>query len=63
MPKKSSCKAKPKDPYVEFVRFQSDSLRTARELCYSNEILQIIRDAKTEGEIIRALAKGRNQMK
>ena len=56
-------KAKPKDPQSEFIRFKSESLRAAKELCYSHEIAQLIEDAETEGEIVRALMRGRSEMR
>ena len=43
--------------------FVKEARKIAKELCYDQEIFDLIDNAKTENEVIRALAAGRRQMK
>lgn len=43
--------------------FVKEARKIAKELCYDQEILDLIDNAKTEDEVIRALTTGRRRMK
>ena len=64
MPKtKTNHYKKKSTPEAEFARYKLEILRAARDLCYGSEILQLIKSATTEGEVTRAMIKGRREMK
>ena len=42
--------------------YKAEHLRTARELCYSKEVLKAIEDASSEIAVTRAMIKGRHEM-
>lgn len=42
--------------------YRMDALITAKQLRYSKEVRNEIKKAKTEGEITRALMKGRSEL-
>ena len=43
-----------------FRAYQREALKAACELCYSNEVIQRIKNAKTVGEISRIMRTARN---
>lgn len=51
-----------KDRKLSFKKRKQDALIAAKELCYKEEIIKKIKRAKSDGEITRALMKGRKQM-
>lgn len=59
MKAKHKSKLRLKTEQISFKVYKEDSLKAASDLKYSDEVKQKIQDAKTEGDIIRALIKGR----
>jgi hypothetical protein len=51
-----------KEQKLGFLFFKLDEIKTARELCYSDEVLNRIYAEDTEGGVIRAMMSGRNAM-
>ena len=50
-------------PEESLVHYKAEHLKAARELCYSNEILTLIQNAQTENDVLRAMIRGRREMK
>ena len=50
-----------KNNYTDLKTIKKDTLRIAKELCYPDEILERIRNAKEENELYRIMATARER--
>lgn len=47
----------------DFEAYKHDLLKVAKDLHYSEVIMKLISEAQTEGEAIRAMMRGRKEMR